>query len=495
MTERTEQFVEFTKQADSEAEQNGAEPSPAMERVVTNAVVKFGDGDSKPEKFPMRMNAIIARTRQQTGGWPRRIGTALFVDDKTHGISFLDKPPALFGWLARKVGRVSWHGGAAAVKQPELFAEYQRTATSYLSVEPLPHEPPMPNRYYSHADITAGDGSRLREMVQRFCPATDIDIDLILSAFLTPGWGGPAGCRPCFVITSDDGRGAGKSTVAEMVGRLWQGILSFSAAEDINKIKTRLLSNDALLRRVCLLDNVKSLKFSWAELEAMITAGEIGGHRMFHGEATRPNTLTWFITLNGASLSTDMAQRAVVVKVKKPPRSATWLEDTQQFIDQHREQLIADVVGILRRPVEPLAKFSRWASWEREILGRLPEPNEAQTVIAERQDAVDVETDEVAVIEDYFADRLKWLGYDPITDRVFIPSNVATSWYCTATNERKGAVAVGRILSQLCTEGRCKRLSRTGRTHGRGFIWAQSDESALSSTWTDITERIADHDR
>ncbi|MDP6558262.1 MAG: hypothetical protein QGG71_26600, partial [Pirellulaceae bacterium] len=182
---------------DSSSASSVSSASEAPEDVVTNAIVKVGNGEEKPKKFPLRLNEIIARTRHQTGDWPRRMGNVLFIDDQQHGISFFDKSPQLFGWFAHKVGRVAWHGGPSSVKQPELFAEYQRTATSYLSVEPLPHEPPMPNRYYSGADIRAGDGSKLHELVDRFCPATDIDGDLILAAFLTPGWGGPAGCRPC----------------------------------------------------------------------------------------------------------------------------------------------------------------------------------------------------------------------------------------------------------------------------------------------------------
>ena len=72
------------------------------------------------------------------------------------------------------------------------------------------------------------------------------------------------------------------------------------------------------------------------------------GHRLYVGEATRPNTLTWFITLNGASLSTDMAQRAVIIKLDKPKRSGVWSDETRQFIAEHRDHIIADIVGALR---------------------------------------------------------------------------------------------------------------------------------------------------
>ena len=157
----------------------------------------------------------------------------------------------------------------------------------------------------------------------------------------------------------------------------WCGTASCRSAiaKTSSKIKTRLLTPDAMTRRVALLDNVKSLKFSWSELEAMVTSTIIGGHRMYCGEGTRPNTLTWFITLNGASLSTDMAQRCVIIKLDKPTRSGSWSDDTRAFIDANRPAIVADVVGFLRSEPMTLTRFSRWSNWERDIVARLPEPS------------------------------------------------------------------------------------------------------------------------
>ncbi|MEO8498240.1 MAG: hypothetical protein ABI614_24505, partial [Planctomycetota bacterium] len=176
----------------------------------------------------------------------------------------------------------------------------------------LPHEPPIAGHHYLCSAVEPGDGTALSGLLDRFSPATPIDRDLLLAAIVTPAWGGPAGARPAFVITSDHGRGSGKSTAAKIISHIWGGELSFSAGDDINKMRTRLLSPDALTRRVAVLDNVKSHRFSWADWEGLLTASAIGGHRMYVGEASRPNTLTWLITLNGASLSTDVAQRSAI---------------------------------------------------------------------------------------------------------------------------------------------------------------------------------------
>ena len=260
--------------------------------------------------------------------------------------------------------------------------------------------------------MDAGNGDHLRTLVDRFAPSTDIDRDLILAAFVTPGWGGPAGTRPAFCITSTTDAASARRRWRKTSAWCGTACLSFSHREDIGKIKTRLLTPDAMTRRVALLDNVKSLKFSWSELEAMVTSTTIGGHRMYCGEGTRPNTLSWFITLNGAIVvnghGTAVASSS---SWTSRSRSGSWSDDTRAFIEQHRPAIIADVVGFLRSDAMTLERFSRWSNWERDVLARLPEPSEAQKVIEERQEGVDVESEEAATIEDYFADRLRSLRY------------------------------------------------------------------------------------
>ncbi len=461
--------------------------SPA---VANYEAIKGGDGKSK--RVALSMQAIIERTAQLTGDWPRRVNDALFVHDPEHGIGWLETPSALFGFYARRVGRVAWQSGITAVRQGELFAELRRTAKRYVNVEDLPHEPMFPNHYYACPPIEPGDGATIQRFLDRFAPATDVDRDLMLAAAATPLWGGPPGCRPCFIITSDDGRGVGKSTVAARIGELYGEVITFSHNEDIDRIKTRLLSPQALPKRVALLDNVKSLKFSWAELEAMITATAIGGHRMYAGEAVRPNTLTWFVTLNGASLSTDLAQRAVVIKVVRPERSDTWEEDTRLFVRQNRLGILADLVAFLRSERFPLSRFSRWATWEKDVLQRLPEPAEAQKVILERQGEADVEEEEIEILEDFFAGQLQHFGYHPERERVFIPTRIAARWYGWATNQpAMTSGGAGRIIMQIIKEGRSKRLTVNARhAWGRGFVWVGEHANPITPTSVDLASRI-----
>ncbi len=439
---------------------------------------------------PAHINEILDATANATGNWPRRMNDALFVDDE-HGVNFLTKCEALFGYFQRQKGGVDWRNGATAVGKAELFHELRRTATQYKAVENLPHFPPMAGHYYSCKTVQPGDGKMLDALVDRFNPTTDIDRDLILAMFVTPFLGTAGGTRPAWVITSDDGRGSGKTKLAEMVSLVAGGALQVSHGEDITKLKERLLTPSSLTKRVVVLDNIKSLKFSWDDLEGLITAPIISGRQLYHGDFERPNMLVWLLTLNGASLSTDMAQRVITVQISRPTRSGDWEEKTRAFIADNHAAILADIAAFFQRERFPLAKFTRWATWEREVIERLPEPGDAQAAYMERQAAADVEEEESAIIADYFRERLEDLGYDADTDRIHIPTTIATDWFRTATGDRsKTTTAVSRTLNQMQKEGRLTKIMANPSRHlSRGFLWI-GDESGDSDCLSDLDTRI-----
>lgn len=454
-----------------------------------------GEGETETETIvvPKPLPEIIADINKLTNNWPRRVGGVLFVDDPTHGLSYFDKrgPAGLFGYLRRR-SQVDWRSGGKFTGQAELFAEIERTATPYDSIEEMPHEPSIAGIYYRGRAPKPGDGSHLRWLLDRFRPETTIDRDLIQAALMTAAWGGPAGRRPMFVPTSDHGRGVGKTTVAELAGRLFGGVFDVSAGEDIEKLKTRLLTPSAFTKRVALLDNVKSLRLSWAELESLITAPVISGRQLYSGEAQRPNLLTWFCTLNGVSLATDLAQRSVIIKLVRGDNAAGWYEETTAYIDQHRDQIIGDIIAALRSEPHPLASYSRWATWEKDVLCRLPEPAEAQKVILERQGEANCELDEAEIIEQHFAEQLATLGYAPDTAQVRIPVATAAEWFCKAVGEPMKVNAVSRRLNQMAGEQSIKRIAPDpSRSHGRCFIWTGDSADVLhDAIANDLGQRI-----
>jgi hypothetical protein len=465
---------------------------------ITNALIEYVEDDDGKEKkviTPLVMEEVLRRIRAKTEDWPRRVDGCVFVDDHAgaRGVCWLNSTSAFFGWLQTRVGKVEWHGKIlGAVNREETFAELQRTSTAYLAIEELPHEPKIVGHYYACENLEPGDGQALHELLDRFAPETPIDRDLLQAYLMTAIWGGPGGTRPAFLITSDHGRGVGKTKAGELLASVVGGTISFSAKDDIGEIRSRLLSPAGLSKRVTILDNLKTLRFSWAELESLITAPMVSGKRMYVGEAQRPNVLTWVLTLNGASLSTDMAQRCVIIKLKRPQRDGEWEESVAKFVSENRQRIIADLVGKLRVDPVKLQKFSRWATWERAILARLPEPSEAQAVIEERQGQVDIEADEAAVIEEFFEAQLKALGYDTETDCVFVPSEFSARWLDWATNDKRSPIVAGRVLGQFCREGRFKSIQQNKtNAWGRGFIW-WGQKHVGGSVFVDLPSRFAE---
>ncbi|MBC7820180.1 MAG: hypothetical protein IAG10_25125, partial [Planctomycetaceae bacterium] len=455
-------------------------------------VVETEGGEAeKPEPLPIV--AIANTIAELTDNWPRRVGASLFVPNAGRaGISWLPDADSLFGYLGQATRcPPRFKAGDGFHTKRELFSFLIRTVTDYVAVEALPHEPLLPGHFYVSEHPPSGDGDALRSLVSRFSPETEIDADLILAAFVTPFWGGTGGTRPAICITSDAGKGCGKSTLAACVGQLAGGALDVSANEDIAAIKARLLSPEGVSKRVVWLDNVKSHRLSWAELESLITSPTISGKRMYVGEGQRPNALTFILTMNGVSLSTDMAQRSVIIKLRRPDYSGTWADETRQFVESHRQELIADVLGFLRSTTNALTKFSRWGDWERDILSRLPEPSEAQAIIRERQVGVDVDGEESLLIEEFFSQQLVSLGYDTKCNRVFIPSRVAARWLGWATNERMTVAKASRTLKQRITEGQIRRLLECGRRDiGRGFEFWGDDSTGETKMRLDLEDQI-----
>jgi len=476
----------------------GTDPLPAHGTTVAisnyDEIEAEGErGRKETEIVPKSLPEIIDNINRLRDHWPRRVDNVLFVDDPQHGIDWFDRrtTSGLFGWL-RRHGQVDWKSGGRLVSQAELFAELERTAEKYSAIETYPHEPPLAGHYYRCKPPVAGDGGALRQLLDCFRPATTVDRDLIQSAIMTVFWGGPSGCRPAFVITADAGRGVGKTKLAEAIAFLAGGFIDVSAGEDIGTLKQRFLSPEGQSKRVAFLDNVKSLRFSWAELESLITTPIISGKRMYVGEGQRPNTVTWLMTLNGVSLATDLAQRSVIIKLSKGKNDGPWYENTIRFIDENRNAIIGDIIAALQSEQNAPAEYTRWAAWEQAVLSRLPEPEEAQRVILDRQNEANCEQDEAEIIEEHFAEQLKRLGYDSDRSQVRIPVAVAARWYGWAVGEKTKTTAASKKINQMANENQLQKIAPDpSRTHGRCFVWTGEHADINDAIECDLVQRIA----
>jgi hypothetical protein len=225
-------------------------------------------------------------------------------------------------------------------------------AENYDAIELYPHFPHLPRTLYMHPPLPTSGGSSLNTFIEFFSPAS-LDDHRLLKVFLAALiWGGAPGSRPAWLFTGPTGdalggRGVGKSILVELAAELVGGFIDARKNEDMPSIIKRLLSPGARHLRVVRLDNVKSDRFSWADLEGLITAPVISGHQMYEGEGRRPNTVTWAITVNGATLSRDMAQRCIIVTLARPHPNPGWADHVRQFVAVHRWQIIRDLQVLL----------------------------------------------------------------------------------------------------------------------------------------------------
>jgi hypothetical protein len=454
-------------------------PSPDA-RSFTNYRRQIVRKDDKVEtiKIGLPVTALGQALATLTRGWPKRVDFLLFVPAADHTPLWLNGADEVFAWIGQQLcsrdeNVIRWAKGEDKVGRSEFVAHLRQSAEAYQAVEPFPHEPPMPRTYYMHEQPHGSNGTALRELVHRFNPLTLVDGDLIQAFFLSLFWGGPGGQRPAWLVTTDDesdplkGRGSGKSALAKMGAHLVGGLIQASPREDMARLITRLLTPGARSRRVVLLDNIKSLKFSWAELEALITSDVISGHQMYEGEGQRPNWLTWCLTINGASLSRDMAQRTVVIKIERPEYSATWEQETRSLIDGKRWEIVGDCLAILKQPAATLRRYSRWAAWEAGVLSHVADPSECQKVIGERQEAMDDDAGEAAVVREAFVAELTSRGYVPDEATVWISAEQAAEIVNRATGEKYPTNRAGVYLRTLAI-GELRKSDVNGR---RGWAW------------------------
>jgi hypothetical protein len=379
--------------------------------------------------------------------------------------------------------------GKNVVTAARFFAYLKQEAEQYDALARYPHHPPLPRTLYVHPPLEGGDGKALTRLLAHFLAATFADRDLLLSLLLTLVWGGRPGARPAFLLTrdpgaSDDGRGIGKSSLAHLAARLVGGHIELDTTARRDEVATRLLSGAGQALRVVLLDNIKALRLSWAELEGFITSPVISGHQMYVGEGQRPNAILWLLTLNGAGLSKDMAQRVVPIYLRRPSYSATWRDEVEQFVEANRWAILGDLVAMLKGdPARRLGEHTRWGAWEDEVLSRVGNPDEAQAVVAERQGSIDVDEDEADLVRGRFAAELKRRQHEPDAEVIRIPSEVAAVWFCEAAGEKLATCKATVRLQGLGVP----ELRKSDRGKARGWVW-HGEKSSATATATGLRD-------
>lgn len=469
---------EFAKLA-SEARANPLKP-PEVDKPKTSTassginITNFSK--IKKEFVAYRIHEIAKLIWRHSDGWPRRVGDLLFVDNDGE-IRFLHTDQELFAYLC-SVAAVKWKTAgmgmnASYVTKGEIAAHLRFASRKYAQVESLPHEPTIESFYYgwrAPKDYKP-DGRHFAKLLSFFDNfTTDDDEALIKAMFMTPAWGGLPGSRPAFCIMAVQ-QGSGKSILTATVGQLYGGEIEAELGRDREeRIVTRLLSEGAMTKRVIRIDNAKTAVNS-ALIEGLITTQEISGHRLFSGEATRPNMLTWLVNGNNLRLSRDLANRSFIISLDVPKPRPGWDEELSRFVNDNRDKILTDIVSELKRPPYKMDAKDRWQAWCDGVLSRCSEdPAGVVKFNQERRDEYDDDLEEAKQIIDAVVDFSKTgQGQLPIDGAIFVKAKEMAELLNTAFGVRWSTKRASLIVNGHIKAGRLPTFESQRAQSSRGY--------------------------
>ena len=441
----------------------------------------------KSHRQPRKIDDMVRDVFTRFLGFPRRLGGSLFDHDRDTGrIRMLENQAALVAWIAQKSGHpVEWSKAIEGAVSYEQFYEVLLAAsTEYNMVSGVPSFPDRADVYYTYGKLPEPDpqAKRFNELCAFFCPATPADKLLLRAMLASPLYFRQRVPRPLWIIDAEHGQGTGKTQLVEFLACLYGGededtsspILidhnQLNNETQYDRIVRRLLSNSGRRKRVVLIDNVDGF-FRSSTLSTLSTQATVSGMAPYgRGEESRAMDLTICITFNGASCDTDILHRAMFLTLVKPEAPlADWSRVVNEFIRQHRLQIMADMMGLIANGSQAeqlVSPMSRFPGWEREILlpmvGGLAGHSVVFKAVAERQRSADGDAEDAETVHASIMGKLRALGIDPVGYRpIWITSQVAVKWAREAVEGFGGRSlqSAARVLKNMVKIGKMPGLS------------------------------------
>jgi hypothetical protein len=129
---------------------------------------------------------------------------------------------------------------------------------------------------------------------------------------------------------------------------------------------------------------------------------------------------------------------------------------------------------LLDGPKTVLERYSRWGSWEDEVLTCVSDPEACQKLIERRQAEVDGDQEDGDLVRECFVSALRQASHDPDTEVVFISSKEAADIVNEATGEKRPTNKATAFLGTLPIP----ELRKSKREGARGFRWTGSKADA-----------------
>lgn len=124
---------------------------------------------------------------------------------------------------------------------------------------------------------------------------------------------------------------------------------------------------------------------------------------------------------------------------------------------------------------EELTHYTRWATWERDVLSKVGNPAGIQKLVQQRQAEIDDDAIETELVRNHFRDKIAACGKEPDRVCIFLPNPVPQIWLEEATGERLPTNKASTKLETLGIPELSKALKKEKqgkRQHQRrGWRW------------------------
>ncbi len=367
-----------------------------------------------------------------------------------------------------------------------------------------PHYPARDRVFYIRGEdaYKKGNGKALSGFLDMMNPDTDEDQDLLEAMIMTMAWGGPPGSRPFFTITSDHGKGVGKTTTAEKCASIFGGCIRINPTKQHfggldKELKENIGKQDNAMKLMVLIDNVKG-ELQSSMLESWITSDSLSARRLHFGPVEVANYKIFVITNNIPELSTDLATRTVPIKIgpKKDQGSSDWLRKVDQYIDDNREDLLRDILSRLRMSSQSSIKTKngdRFAAWTKGVLSRFSNGQDLFDLIEERRQETDKETGEADALADIIKSHLRGNGIDPDNDTVCIPTDQLQGcvqdylgWNHSPSNKRTKDIIKPLLNAQPFRDHKAHNGREKSGKRKRGLLWNVPFSETTGPEWSSV---------
>jgi hypothetical protein len=179
-----------------------------------------------------------------------------------------------------------------------------------------------------------------------------------------------------FTIDSSSGRGAGKTSLVEVVGDIYGGVIKVDVSDVKRKLtdeaKRCFFYEGGRSKRVVLVDNVTGF-FGNDSFASVVTSDSLSARRPYaKSMESRKNDVVWFLTSNDANYDKDYISRSVFLKLKNHPPVQGWEGKVRAFVEKNREAIQSEIIGLIRSDSKvTLPTFTRFVDWEHAVLQKV----------------------------------------------------------------------------------------------------------------------------